>query len=64
VFQSPPEEFVSRNHPGLVAIRLIAEAPEDEYFYVAWRLRHEAFLGFGYDPDMVFSGKADWRGLG
>jgi len=40
-----------------------AEAPEDEYFYVAWRLRHEAFLRFAYDPDGVFSYEADEFGF-
>jgi len=48
---------------GLVALHPIAEALEDEYFYVAWLLRHEAFLRFGCDPDAVFSEKADKRGF-
>ena len=48
---------------GLVAIHPIAEALKHEYFYVAWRLRHEAFLRFGYDPDGVFSEKVDEYGF-
>jgi len=48
---------------GLVAIHPVAEALKDEYFYVAWRLRHEAFLRFGYDPDRVFSERIDEYGF-
>lgn len=48
---------------GLVAIHPIAEALKDEYFYVAWRLRHEAFLRFGYDPDQVFCERIDEHGF-
>jgi len=50
-------------HPGPVAIHPVAEALKDEYFYVAWMLRHEAFLRFGYDPDMVFSERVDEYGF-
>ena len=46
---------------GLVAIHPIAEALKDEYSYVAWRLRHEAFLRYGYDPDQVFCEMVDER---
>jgi phenylalanine-4-hydroxylase len=49
---------------GLVAIHPIAEALKDEYFYFAWLLRHEAFLGFAYDPDRVFSDYVTKRGSG
>jgi len=48
---------------GLVAIHPIAEALKDEYFYFAWLLRHEAFLRFNYDPDMVFCKKIDEYGF-
>ena len=48
---------------GLVAIHPVAEALKDEYFYVAWRLRREAFLRFGYDPDGVFSEHIDEYGF-
>lgn len=48
---------------GLVAIHPIAEALKDEYFYVAWRLRHEAFQRFGYDPDQVFCERTDVHGF-
>jgi len=48
---------------GLVAIHPIAEALKDEYFYVAWMLRHEAFLRFGYDPDRVFCDMIDEYGF-
>jgi len=48
---------------GLVAIHPVAEALKDEYFYVAWRLRHEAFRRFGYDPDQVFCERVDERGF-
>jgi len=49
---------------GLVAIHPIAEALKDEYYHFAWLLRHEAYLRFNYDPDAVFSGKADEYGFG
>jgi len=39
---------------GLVAIHPIADAVYDEYPFMAWRLRAEAYLRFGYDPDGVF----------
>ena len=42
---------------GLVAIHPVAEALKDEHFYFAWLLRHESFLRFNYDPDMVFRKK-------
>ena len=48
---------------GLVAIHPIAEALADEYFYFAWLLRHESFLRFNYDPDMVFCKKIDEYGF-
>jgi len=48
---------------GLAAVHPITEALKDEYFYFAWLLRHEAFLRFGYDPDGVFSDKADEHGF-
>jgi len=48
---------------GLVAIHPVAEALADEYFYFAWLLRHEAFVRFNYDPDMVFCKKIDERGF-
>ena len=48
---------------GLVAIHPVAEALKDEYFYVAWRLRHEAFQRFGYDPDGVFCEETDEYGF-
>ena len=48
---------------GLVAVHPIAEALADEYFYFAWLLRHESFLRFNYDPDMVFCKKIDEYGL-
>lgn len=50
-------------HPGLVAIHPVAEALKDEYSYVAWRLGHEAFLRFNYDPDDVFSEKIEQHGF-
>jgi len=40
---------------GLAAIHPIADALADEFAVFAWRLRAEAFLRFGYDPDGVFS---------
>lgn len=56
--------FISRCiQAGLVAIHPIAEALKDEYFYLAWKLRHEAFLRFGYDPDAIFSKKVGDRGF-
>ncbi len=48
---------------GPVAIRPVAEALKDERFCVAWRLRHEGFLGFGCDPDGVLSDEADGFGF-
>ncbi len=48
---------------GLVAIHPVAEALKDEYSCFAWLLRREAFLRFGYDPDMVFCGAVDGRGF-
>jgi hypothetical protein len=48
---------------GLVAIHPVAEALKDEYFHFAWRLRREAFLRFGYDPDMVFCEATDDYGF-
>lgn len=48
---------------GLVAIHPIAEALKDEYFYFARLLRHEAFLRFNYDPDVIFSEKTDEYGF-
>lgn len=48
---------------GLVAIHPIAEALKDEYFHFAWLLRHESFLRFNYDPDMVFCEKIDEYGF-
>jgi hypothetical protein len=40
---------------GLVAIHPIADALADEFGVFAWRLRAEAFLRFGHDPEGVFS---------
>jgi len=40
---------------GLVAVHPIADAAADEFACLAWFLRAEAFLRFGYDPDRVFS---------
>jgi len=48
---------------GLVAIHPVAEALADEYFCVAWVLRHESFLRFNYDPDLVFCRKIDEFGF-
>ena len=48
---------------GLVAINPVAEALTNEYFYFAWLLRHESFLRFNYDPDMVFCKKIDDNGF-
>jgi len=48
---------------GLIAIHPIAEALRDEYFYFTWLLRHEAFIRFNYDPDMVFCKKIDKYGF-
>lgn len=48
---------------GLVATHPIAEALADEYFYFAWLLRHESFLRFNYDPNMVFCEKIDEYGF-
>jgi len=55
---------VSRRRLGWSAVHPIAEALEDECFHFAWLLRREAFLRFGYDPDAVFSEKADEDGFG
>jgi hypothetical protein len=40
---------------GLVAIHPIADQMCDEFPAFSWLLRGEAFLRFGYDPDIVFS---------
>lgn len=48
---------------GLITIHPIAEALRDEYFYFAWLLRHEAFVRFNYDPDIVFCKKIGERGF-
>ena len=48
---------------GLVAVHPAAEALKDEYFHFAWRLRREASLRFGYDPDEVFSERVDEFGF-
>jgi len=48
---------------GPAAVNPVAGAPEDERFYVAWRLRHEASLRFGHDPDGAFSDEADELGF-
>jgi len=47
----------------LVAIHPVAEALKDEYFYVAWRLRHTVFLRFGCHSDRVSSERIDERGF-
>lgn len=39
---------------GLVAVHPVADALSDEYPFFSWRLRAEAFIRFGYDPDRVF----------
>ena len=48
---------------GLLATCPVAEAPEGEYSYFAWLLRHEAFLRFGYDPGAVLPEKTGGRGF-
>jgi len=48
---------------GLVATHPVAEALVDEHFYFAWLLRHESFLRFNYDPDLVFCKKIDEFGF-
>jgi hypothetical protein len=40
---------------GLVAIHPVADALADEFAVFAWRLRAEAFVRFGYDPEGAFS---------
>jgi len=38
--------------------------PSNEFrMLVAWRLRHEAFQRFGYDPDQVFCERVDEHGF-
>lgn len=48
---------------GLVAIHPIADALADEFAVFAWRLRAEAFLRFGYDPEGAFSVSRDAFGF-
>jgi hypothetical protein len=48
---------------GLVAIHPIADALADEFGAFAWRLRAEAFLRFGYDPEGAFSSAQDEFGF-
>jgi hypothetical protein len=48
---------------GLVAIHPIAHQIAGEYGLFAWRLRAEAFLRFGYDPDGAFSAAQDEFGF-
>ena len=48
---------------GVVAIHPVADALADEFAVFAWRLRAEAFLRFGYDPEGVFSDAQDAFGF-
>jgi hypothetical protein len=48
---------------GLVAVHPVADALADEFPVFAWRLRAEAFLRFGYDPEGVFSESQDEFGF-
>jgi hypothetical protein len=48
---------------GLVAVHSIAHALANEFAVFAWRLRAEAFLRFGYDPEGVFSEAQDEFGF-
>jgi hypothetical protein len=47
---------------GLVAIHPVADALADEFAVFAWRLRAEAFLRFGYDPEGAFSASIRYAG--
>jgi hypothetical protein len=48
---------------GVVAIHPVADALADEFAVFAWRLRAEAFVRFGYDPEGAFSDKQDEFGF-
>lgn len=48
---------------GLVAVHPLADALGDEFPFVAWWLRAQAFIRFGYDPDHVFSSAHDALGF-
>jgi hypothetical protein len=48
---------------GLVAVHPVADALADEFAVFAWRLRAEAFLRFGYDPEGAFSDTQDELGF-
>jgi hypothetical protein len=48
---------------GLVAVHPLADAVSDEFPFVAWWLRAQAFIRFGYDPDRVFGSAHDEFGF-
>jgi hypothetical protein len=48
---------------GLIAAHPIADALADECAAFAWRLRAEAFLRFGYDPEGAFASNQDDYGF-
>jgi len=48
---------------GLVAVHPVADALADEFGVFAWRLRAEAFVRFGYDPEGAFSDTQDELGF-
>lgn len=52
---APKEGIHFTQSAGLIAAHPIADAICDEFPSFAWRLRAEAFLRFGYDPDGVFA---------
>ena len=48
---------------GLVAVHPIADSLCDEFPLFTWRLRAEAFIRFGYDPDGIFAQTHDLFGF-
>jgi hypothetical protein len=48
---------------GLVAVHSVAHGLADEFAVFAWRLRAEAYVRFGYDPEGAFSDSQDEFGF-